>query len=504
MKRKKSIYQYIIYVLIIIIIILVVILSIGKKDENIESTATPTPIPSKLNITLEGDDEVFVIEGHEYIDPGYNAYDTVDGNLNDKVVVEGIVDTNIVGEYIIKYRVTNSAGKTKEETRTVNVIKDLDVEIDYNPKELTNKDVAITIKVIGEYFDYMKDPDGDISKNKELKYDASTNDEYLFSIVRPDGTKIEKSVTIDNIDKTKPSGSCKNTVTNEKTTIAVQAEDNNGIRNYKYNYNGTSKELESNTFSINEKASSVSVTIYDKAGNSNTVNCKKIDDTWPVIGNPNYTSHAVHNISVTKKYGRMNYIIYFPDYVDIKEKNPLVIFLHGYGEFGTNLNNTLSGSSEFTKNMTTGRFQEKAIFLAPQCYYGHNWASCFDDLTGLINQIVKDFNVDTNRISMTGHSLGGKAVFDYIASHRGVLAAAAPLAPSAIHKDVEGLKGLKIAVFTGTKDGLFSSNRTDTAYLIEHGVNLKFYSLQNITHSSQKAMYSGTNVIEWLVSQSKE
>ncbi len=502
MKGKNSIYQYIIYALIVTIIIIVVILFTGEKDGAIELSSTPTPIPSKLTITLEGDEEIDIIEGREYQEPGYYAYDTVDGDLNDKVVVEGAVDTNIVGIYLVKYRVTNSAGKTKEETRTINVIKDLDVEIDYYPKELTNEIVTITVKVNGDCFDYIEDRDGNTSKNKELKYDASKNDEYLFSIIRTDGTSISKSVTINNIDNTKPSGSCKNTITNEKTTIEVKAEDDNGIKNYKYNYNEKSKELEYRTFTVNEKSKNVSVTIYYKAGNYDTINCKKIDDTWPVIASPNYTEHSTKYISSTKKYGRMNYIIYFPNHVDINEKNPLVVFLHGYGEFGTNINNTLLG--EFTRNMRSGRFQETAIFLAPQCYHGHNWGSCFEDLTGLINQIVKEYNADPNRISMTGHSLGGKAVFDYVASHPGTIAAAAPLAPSSIHHDVNNLKGLKIAVFTGTKDGLFGKNKADTAYLIEHGVNLKFYPLENVTHSSQKALYSGTNVIEWLISQSKE
>ena len=502
--KNNSTYKYIIYALIFFIIILIVILLVGNNKQ--ETNPTPTPIPSIPTLSLYGDDQITLIEGTEYEEPGYNAFDINDGNLNSKVVIEGHVDTSIPDSYTLIYSVTNSAGKKVEKTRIIDILKDVSIEIDYSPKEATNNDVTITLTITGDCFDHIEDPNGNIIKDKKMDYSVSSNDEYLFKINKIDGTIIEKTIKIENIDKVKPTGSCKNTVTNEKTIIDVNAKDDNGINKYEYNYNNKKMELTTNSYTVNEKIYNASVTIYDKAGNYETINCQKKDDTWPVITNPNYTNHPIKNYSVSRKYAkRMNYIIYFPNHVNTNEKNALVVYLHGYGEFGTNIKNTMSGSSEFTNNMLSGRFQEKAIFLAPQCYAGHGlWGACFDDLTGLINEIVKEFNVDTNRITMTGHSLGGKAVFDYITLHPGLLAAAAPLAPSVINKSIDKLKGIKIAVFTGTKDGLYGKNKTDTDYLIKNGVNLKFYPLQNVTHSSQKAMYSGTNVIEWLVSQSKE
>jgi predicted peptidase len=200
----------------------------------------------------------------------------------------------------------------------------------------------------------------------------------------------------------------------------------------------------------------------------------------------------------------MNYIIYYPDNLNLSEKNPLVIYLHGLGEFGGDIQNTLAPSSYFTNNMRQGKFQQKAIFLAPQCSSSQKkWIDCFDNLKGLIDSVIQQYNVDTKRISMTGHSLGGQGVFDFIVTYPGFLAAAAPLAPSKINQDYSKMKDLKIAVFTGTKDNLFKPNTTDTTYLIEHGVNLKFYPLQDVSHSSQNKLFNGTNVIDWLISQSK-
>ena len=54
---------------------------------------------------------------------GVSAWDEVDGDLTDKITVEGSVDTSKEGEYTLVYSVTNSRGKTATFTRTVIVRK---------------------------------------------------------------------------------------------------------------------------------------------------------------------------------------------------------------------------------------------------------------------------------------------------------------------------------------------------------------------------------------------
>ena len=54
---------------------------------------------------------------------GAAASDEEDGDLTDKITVEGSVDTSKEGEYTLVYSVTNSRGKTATFTRTVTVRK---------------------------------------------------------------------------------------------------------------------------------------------------------------------------------------------------------------------------------------------------------------------------------------------------------------------------------------------------------------------------------------------
>ena len=73
-------------------------------------------------IILNGDDEMTVECGGEYIEPGYIASDNVDGIISDKVAVDGTVDTATTGEYALTYTVADSFGNTAEpKVRTVTV-----------------------------------------------------------------------------------------------------------------------------------------------------------------------------------------------------------------------------------------------------------------------------------------------------------------------------------------------------------------------------------------------
>lgn len=77
--------------------------------------------PIAPEITLTGDSEITLQAGSSYKEPGYTAKDNVDGDITDKVQVEGSVNANRAGTYTITYSVTDSYGNTTKVTRTVKV-----------------------------------------------------------------------------------------------------------------------------------------------------------------------------------------------------------------------------------------------------------------------------------------------------------------------------------------------------------------------------------------------
>lgn len=90
---------------------------------------------------ISGVNESTTITVGSKFDPmaGVSATDDIDGDLTDKIKVEGTVDANKVGDYKLVYSVTNSRGKTTTFTRTVHVQKQAVAAADKNNGKINGK-----------------------------------------------------------------------------------------------------------------------------------------------------------------------------------------------------------------------------------------------------------------------------------------------------------------------------------------------------------------------------
>ena len=70
-------------------------------------------------LTLNGGDYMSVRKDLPFTDPGFTAVDAVYGDLTSQVTVEGEVDVNSIGSYVLTYTVTDPAGNVATATRTV-------------------------------------------------------------------------------------------------------------------------------------------------------------------------------------------------------------------------------------------------------------------------------------------------------------------------------------------------------------------------------------------------
>lgn len=82
----------------------------------VEAVSNATP-------SIKGTNDEVVVLGSSY-NPmnGVSAYDKEDGDLTDKIKVNGHIDTSKQGVYVLKYQVTDSAGAVGSTSRTVKVI----------------------------------------------------------------------------------------------------------------------------------------------------------------------------------------------------------------------------------------------------------------------------------------------------------------------------------------------------------------------------------------------
>ena len=141
----------------------------------------------------------------------------------------------------------------------------------------------------------------------------------------------------------------------------------------------------------------------------------------------------------------INYRILDP-YFGENEPVPLFIFLHGSGERGIDNNSQLvHGSKLFLKETEKIEFNSYVIF--PQCPKNSRWSYHKEDpwisknktedkksislygnlVIELIQHLIKEKNIDKNRIYISGLSMGGYGTFDLVSHHPELFAAAAPI-----------------------------------------------------------------------------
>lgn len=107
---------------VIILILLCVILISSTYIFHIYHTK------SSLSLILKGDDRVFLNLGQEYIEDGYHAYDSKEGDVSKKVQIHDTTNSSLAGTYIRTYTIKNTKGMQVVKTRTI-VVKEKQVPI---------------------------------------------------------------------------------------------------------------------------------------------------------------------------------------------------------------------------------------------------------------------------------------------------------------------------------------------------------------------------------------
>ena len=164
-------------------------------------------------------------------------------------------------------------------------------------------------------------------------------------------------------------------------------------------------------------------------------------------------SKRLNYLSVNKKAEieiNLQYLLYLPyNYHSTGEKFPLVIFLHGSGERGSDLEKVkMHGPPKLVKNGKDFQF----ILIAPQCPEGKRWTHLLLELSILIDEIQTQYKADRNRIYLTGLSMGGQGTWTLAMYQPKRFAAIAPICGWSDTFEVCKLKNLPIWVFHGAKD----------------------------------------------------
>ncbi len=197
-----------------------------------------------------------------------------------------------------------------------------------------------------------------------------------------------------------------------------------------------------------------------------------------------------------------NYILELPKNELPGQLRPLIVFLHGSGERGDNVDLVrVHGPWYFAEDNDDFPF----IILAPQCKEGETWEPVKLDL--LLDDIIASYPVDTNRIYLTGLSRGGFATWDWVLYHPDRFAAIAPVCGASNYHvlNANKLKDIPVWVFHGAMDDIIpvSFSADLVKKLRSLGADVKFTVYPNAGHDSWTETYMNPELYKWFLNHRK-
>jgi predicted peptidase len=231
------------------------------------------------------------------------------------------------------------------------------------------------------------------------------------------------------------------------------------------------------------------------------------------IGNPIHPASGVQipmsfTATVTKT-NHLDYLLYLPKnyYADHETRFPLVLFLHGAGERGTNL--AVVAKHGPPKLVAAGR-EFPFILASPQCPEGQVWDD--DALLSLVDTLQAQLRVDARRIYVTGLSMGGYGTWSLASKHPERFAAVAPVCGGGerirtlLPTQREALKTLGVWAFHGGKDNvvaLSESERMVDAFKKAGVTDIQLTVYPEDGHDSWTHAYNEPTFYDWLLKHSR-
>lgn len=201
----------------------------------------------------------------------------------------------------------------------------------------------------------------------------------------------------------------------------------------------------------------------------------------------------------------LDYNIYFPsDYHKTKDNYPLVLFLHGAGERGNDLNKVeIHGIPKLIKKGREFPF----ITVAPQCPAFQWWSEPLyvRALILLLEDMIEKYNIDIKRIYATGLSMGGYGTLSIGKERPDLFAALIPVCGGVDMDGIESLKNIPIWLFHGDKDKVVPVENSQRIYdrLAPINPKIKLTIYDGVNHNSWDATYDNDNIYDWLLENKK-
>ncbi len=237
---------------------------------------------------------------------------------------------------------------------------------------------------------------------------------------------------------------------------------------------------------------------------------------------PNPSAQEFQSASVRGGQFTMPYRWIAPESVVEGERYPLILFLHGAGERGSDNEIQLK---HFPVTMMTPERRAKfpCFILAPQCpederWTADNWGSKSAEplaygmtepmatAVAALTDFVAKHPVDMDRIYLTGLSMGGYGTFDLAARRPDWFAAVAPVCGGGHVETADRFVGVPLSIWHGDKDDAVPVERSRgmVEELGELGIEADYHELPGVGHDAWTQAYGKEGCLEWMFAQRRD
>lgn len=186
------------------------------------------------------------------------------------------------------------------------------------------------------------------------------------------------------------------------------------------------------------------------------------------------------------------------------QKWPLVIFLHGSGERGTDLELVKKNGPPKIVGAHPG---SPFILVSPQLEQVENNRWDAAKLDALLADLRKTYRIDASRIYLTGLSLGGYGTWDWALKRPELFAAIVPVAANSENKAADPcvLKDMPIWAFHGDQDDVVDPLQgfaiVKAVDACKGSVRPRMTIYPQMTHGSWEPAYDDPAMWRWLLEQ---
>jgi predicted peptidase len=199
------------------------------------------------------------------------------------------------------------------------------------------------------------------------------------------------------------------------------------------------------------------------------------------------------------------YIVFIPEAYDAQTPQPAILFLHGAGKVGNDGNVQAQGGlgAAIRNRQTTFPF----ITVFPQSHRGGWLADTAEGERALaiLEEVRQRYNVDRERIYLTGYSMGGEGTWSLAAARPDLFTAIVPICPGRNIEAVPKLKNLPCWCFQGGADApaLVRDTRAMVLAIKQAGGRPIYQEYPDLEHNCWDAAYGNNDIYEWLLQQRK-